>query len=196
EDNDPIPPDVFISKFPSYYIRETLEDIGKRYLIAIINWSDNIITKHIKISEIIPNLEVDEELFLIWDFWNKCFIGKYKSEKNIDLGVINPHSCLYISAIPFTEDFNNEPILLATDLHISQGCSEITEFNYNDEENTINIIIDLPGKRKGNLYIMLPKNKKISDSEENISLYDEKNNIWKIYIEFQDSYSLDLIIKD
>ncbi|MHA1284166.1 MAG: glycoside hydrolase family 36 protein [Promethearchaeota archaeon] len=196
EDNDPIPPDVFISKFPSYYIRETLEDIGKRYLIAIINWDDKIITKHIKISEIIPNLEVDEELFLIWDFWNKCFIGKYKSEKNIDLGVINPHSCLYISAIPFTEDFNNEPILLATDLHISQGCSEITEFNYDDEENTINIIIDLPGKRKGNLYIMLPKNKKISDSEENISLYDEKNNIWKIYIEFQDNYSLDLIIKD
>ena len=192
EEYDPIPFDILYSKYPSLYVLETFEDIGKRYLVAIINWKDKKIDKYLSISDIIPNLPDDEKSFYIYDFWEKEFYGEYNRKTALELKDINAHSCKYFSFIPITEELKQEPLIISTDLHITQGVSEITEFYYDEETRVISIIIDLEGKRKGNICLKLPATQKILKSDGDFRIIDKTYNLWEISIEFQDSISLQI----
>jgi alpha-galactosidase len=192
EDFDPIVTDAFFSELPSIYYRETDEFIGRRYLVAIINWEDDTISRAVKISELILNLPKREESYLCYDFWNDSLLGKFSKTELIDLGEIQPHSCKYLSIIPVDKDILNEPILITSNLHISQGCNEITDFEYFEEENLMTLEIDLIGKREGKLIFKLPENKEISECNHNCKHIDTKYNLWEIYVSFEDSTSLEL----
>ena len=183
---DPILTDAFTSEFPTIYFLETLEVIGKRYLTAIINWDDNEIQRTLKVSEILPDLPNDEKKFYIFDFWNHEFLGTFKAQTSFDV-TIPPHFCSYLSIIYINKALTEEPILVSSDLHISQGCCEVTEFDYNKEESEISVIIDLVGKRQGSLYVKLPPEKTITDCEYDYSMKSKKDNIWTINVEFIDS---------
>ncbi|TFG11316.1 MAG: alpha-galactosidase [Promethearchaeota archaeon] len=186
EEFDPIPTDIFYSKYPSVYTLETFEDIGKRYLTTIINWGDKPIKRTVSIAELIPNLLEDELIFFVWEFWSKKYYGEYTRIDQLELE-INPHSCYYFSIIPFIDEMKEEPIFLSSDLHITQGCSEITEFEYDDEEKKINIIIDLIGRRNGHIYLKLPRNLSISNCTGAFSEVDKNSNIWEIGITFEEN---------
>ncbi|MBD3197947.1 MAG: hypothetical protein GF317_23050 [Candidatus Lokiarchaeota archaeon] len=194
EGYDPILTDAFITELPSIYFLETNEFIGKRYLVSIINWAEDQVSRKIRIEEIIPNLPLDEEDFFIFDFWNQKFLGEYKRDDVININGIKPHFCSYLSVLPVYEIDRVEPVFLSSNLHISQGCYEITDFSYDNEEDVISIIIDLSGERKGTLFIKLPKNKKISESDFPFSLDDKNNNIWKIDVELFDNTSFEIIL--
>ncbi|MFO7795109.1 MAG: glycoside hydrolase family 36 protein [Promethearchaeati archaeon] len=186
---DPILTDAFISKLPTIYFLESQEYFGKRYLSAIINWEDNMIIKSISVSKIIPNLLKDEKSFFIFDFWNQQFLGEVKRNQKIDLEIPS-HHCAYLSIIYTNELIKEEPILISSNLHISQGCYEITDFDYEEEEDMITIIIDLIGEREGDVFIRLPPEKVISGCECPFSLFDKINNIWKVRVSFIDNTSL------
>ncbi len=185
---DPILTDAFTSPVPTIYFLETLETIGKRYLAAITNWDDNTVNRTITISEIIPNLPKDENEFYIYDFWSRRFLGTFTPETPINL-TIPQHFCSYLSIIYVNGKIKQEPLLLSSDLHVTQGCCEMTKFDYDDEENKISIIIDLLGVRKGSLFIKLPTEKEITECEYQYDLKNKKENIWIINLEFIDSCS-------
>ncbi|MHA1439968.1 MAG: glycoside hydrolase family 36 protein [Promethearchaeota archaeon] len=193
---DAIPSDILSSKFPSIYMLKTNEAIGKRYLAAIINWEDKIITKSFKILEIILVPPEEESLYLIYDFWNKTFLGFYKKNEIIELKNILPHSCVYLNIIPCDEELLKEPIFLSSTLHISQGCIEIPEFEYRSNENKIYIVIDLIGKRNGTIILKLPENKKILKYKSKYNQIDKENNIWELFINFEDSTSIEVELAD
>jgi len=187
---DPIVVDAFISKFPSIYMLETKEIIGKRYLVAIINWNDNTTSKNIKISELISVLSNEDNEFYIYDFWNEKFLGEFKSTDYIELMDIQPHSCRYLNIIPIKENTKEVPTLISTNLHITQGCCEIKHFEYNIEINQLNIDLDLKGIRKGFLLLKLPPDKKITKTNFGFSKINSKENLWKIFVQFKDFLSL------
>ena len=189
EDFDPIVSDAFISQLPTIYFIETQETIGKRYLVAIINWDKNPTNRSIKITKILPNLPKDEKDFFLFDFWNNKFLGEYNRDATIHLNSIPPHGCSYLSLIFIDEFLKSGPIFLSSDLHITQGCSEITIFDYNEEQMMISLIIDLIGERKGNLLLKLPSNMKIKECQYNCSIFDKQNNIFKIEVAFIDHTS-------
>ncbi|MHA1147344.1 MAG: glycoside hydrolase family 36 protein [Promethearchaeota archaeon] len=188
---NPIPTDIFFSKFPSIYMLETFEDIGKRYLTTVINWDDKPVKRQISIVELIPELPEDEVLFFVWEFWSKKDLGILTRNDKLALE-LKPHSCYYFSIIPFTNEMQHEPILLSTDLHISQGCSEITEFEYDEKQKKIDLIVDLIGKRSGNLYLKLPQNLFISESKGRFSQKNRDSNVWEVFIEFEDSDNIEI----
>lgn len=192
---DPILTDAFTSEYPTIYFLETLENIGKRYLTAIINWDDEVSSRNLSISELFPNLPKDEKEFYVFNFWNKEFLGTFTPQTPISI-TIPPHFCSYLSIIYVNKELKQKPILLSSDLHITQGCSEITEFEYNDEENEISIIIDLIGERKGNIYMKLPMGKYITDCEYDYSIESEKENVWRLYVEFLDSCSFTIALNE
>ena len=186
EDYNPIPVDIFISKFPSIYMLETEEVIGKRYLVAIINWENHLTSKIVKISELIPTLTDNNKEFYVFDFWNEILLGKYKKSDIFELKDINPHSCQYLTIIPLTKNSNTSPILLSTNLHITQGCCEIKNFEFDEELNRLLIQIELMGEREGNLILKLPKNKEIIEYKFNYTKINISENIWKILVKFKD----------
>ena len=189
---DPILVDAFTSRLPSIYTLETTEIIGKRYLVCLINWDDEIITKSTSISEMIPNLQDDNELFYIYDFWNKRFLGKFNRSAVIELNDFNPHSCCYLNVIPVSTVSNDSPIFLSSDLHISQGCHEIRGFEYKKGKEKIQIELSLIGKREGFFYIKLPKSKTVVNYKFKSSRVDIEENIWELFVEFENKISLEI----
>jgi len=187
---DPIVVDAFISKYPSIYLLETEEIIGKRYLVAIINWNDITTSKKLNISDIIPNLSENDKSFYVYDFWNEKFLGKFKSTDAIELGELKPHSCNYINIIPIGEKLQELPILFSTNLHITQGSCEIKNFKFNKESNQLNINLELKGIRKGFLLLKLPQNKRIIKTDFEYSNINLEENLWKIFVRFKDFLSL------
>jgi alpha-galactosidase len=187
----PIAVDAFISKLPTIYLLETNEVIGKRYLVAIVNWEDSFVSKAIEVNKAIckNNNSKFENDFIIYDFWSKRIIGKYKSSQIIELKDIPPHSCKYFSIIPYNNN-NNHPILLSTSLHISQGCNEIKNYEFIEKEKILLIDIELIGKRKGSLYLKIQSGMQIIECNCRFHLIDEKENIWEIFTEFENNKSI------
>ncbi|HEY0089164.1 MAG TPA: hypothetical protein VGB37_09980, partial [Candidatus Lokiarchaeia archaeon] len=171
---------------------ETNEPIGKRFLVSIINWENKLISKLISISELIPTISNNSNSFFIYDFWNNEFLGEYRIDDIIKLENFNPHSCYYLSIIPNQYKSEESPILLSTNLHISQGCYEIRKFEYKSSECVILIDIDLTGKREGNLYLKLPKNVSVSKYNFEFLRFDDVNNVWSLRVEFKDKISLSI----
>ncbi|MFX0106604.1 MAG: hypothetical protein ACFE75_14110, partial [Candidatus Hodarchaeota archaeon] len=166
----------------------------KRYLVAIINWKDIGISKNLKILDIIPNLTETNIDFYVYDFWNEKFLGQFKSNDIIELRELKPHSCSYMNIIPVSEEIQELPILFSTNLHITQGCCEIKQFKYIKDLNQLNINIELKGIRKGFLLLKFPQNKKIIKSDFEYSKIESKGNLWKIFVRFKDSLSLNIYL--
>jgi alpha-galactosidase len=188
----PIPVDALTSKKPSIFMLETNEPIGKKYLVAIINWNDEASDKSLKISELILNLPEKEDVFFVYDYWNQKFVGEFKKEGIIKIKDMKAHSCVYLSIIPIQDKTKGKSVLLSSDLHISQGCYEIKNVEFRDNYNKIKIEIELKGFRKGHLYLKLPSNKNISKYNSDYSKIDKNNNIWRLKVEFKDKTSLNI----
>jgi len=188
----PVVVDAFISKLPTIYMLETDETIGKRFLVSIINWDDNFVSKKIKINEIILSDNDTEVEYLVFDYWDNLFMGKFKGNQEIDFMDINPHSCKFLSIIPFNNELLFKPILLSSSLHISQGCHEIKNFEFNSKENILLIEIELIGKRKGSLFLKFPSGKHIIDCNSNFQIIDEKENIWELNIKLENKITIEI----
>ncbi|TXT60936.1 MAG: putative Alpha-galactosidase [Promethearchaeota archaeon] len=192
EGYDPIVPDAFTSALPSIYYVKTDEFIGKRYLLALINWNDKKISRTIRIEDIILDLPKSEKKFLIFDFWNQKYVGEFYRDSKISFKEISPHYCQYLSIIPVDKETEKEPILLSSTLHITQGCNEITDFEYFEEEKLMSLEIDLIGEREGKIIFKLPEGREITECSQDCKATDPVNNIWEIYVKFKDNVSIEL----
>lgn len=186
---DSIPINALSSNLPSIYVLKSEEVIGKRYLVSIINWENEIATISKKIYDLLSDLPPSENLFYVYDFWNRKFLGEFKLEDLIEFKEVHPHSCVFLNIIPINEEWKKKPVLLSTTLHFSQGCCEVKKFEYINEKN-LQIDINLIGKRKGALLLKFPEGRKISTSNTEFNQIDDKRNIWDLYIEFKDEISL------
>ncbi|MFW9771813.1 MAG: hypothetical protein ACFFEO_06570, partial [Candidatus Thorarchaeota archaeon] len=96
-----------------------------------------------------------------------------------------PHSCRYLAIIPIDDIEIAEPVLLSTTLHITQGCIEIKQYEFKEEEGKLLIEFELIGKRDGNFYLKLPHGRQIIDHDDEVHIIDKNNNIWELYIKFE-----------
>lgn len=179
--------DALISKLPTIYMLKTNEIIGKRYLVAIINWGDSTINRRISLNDMRINKHNQANSFVVFDYWNKKIVGKFDASQIIELGDIAPHSCKYLSIIPYIKD---KPILLSTSLHISQGCNEIKNYEFIEAQKRVLIDIALIGKRTGSIYLKTQSKMQITECNCEFYLTDEKENIWEIYLEFENKKSI------
>ncbi|MFX1567676.1 MAG: glycoside hydrolase family 36 protein [Promethearchaeota archaeon] len=189
---DPILVDAFTSRLPSIYMLETDELIGKRFLLALINWNNNPISKKLKIFDLIPNLSKNDEKFYVFDFWEEKFLGEFRINDYIELREIKPHSSRYLTLIPLTKKLEHLPILITSNLHISQGCCEIKKFDYIPKINQLKIKLELTGTREGFLLLKLPRDRNIIKSNSKYSKVDSKNNLWKVFVQFKNKFLLNI----
>ncbi len=185
-----LPVDILYSRLPSIYALETNEPIGKRYLVCIINWEDEVKNIAFKPLDSLPLMPNTEQSYYIFDFWEGMFKGEFKREEQIIFQNVKPHSCKYLAIIPVNEVIKKTPIFLSSNLHISQGCYEIKRYQYDENQKVLDISLNLPGKRQGYLYLKLPDNISISSHEDNFILIHKKENIWQLNMQFKDKYSM------
>ncbi|MFX0154623.1 MAG: glycoside hydrolase family 36 protein [Candidatus Hodarchaeota archaeon] len=189
---DPLLVDAFTSELPSIYMLQTKEVIGKRYLVALINWNNDFISKKLKILDLVPNFSTNDKKFYIFDFWNEKFLGEFKVNDSFEISEIEPHSCRYLNIIPINKKIEDLPVLISSNLHITQGCCEIKNFEYYQEFNQLEIGIELSGIREGFILLKLPHNRKIVKANIKYSYIDPKYNLWKVFIDFENKITLNI----
>ena len=176
--------------------------IGNRILLAVINWSNKVRNDSIIIEDILVRLGVDDvykvgrignldaKRFIVYDFWadssnsNGKIMGVYKKDEIVKLIDIPRHGCKYLSIIPIgnegsgksnKQDELNEPLFISSNVHITQGCKEVSEFSY-DQSNgngNLNIKFNIQGIRTGNITILIPQNLEIiSDLPEDSEIIE------------------------
>ncbi|MBD3213138.1 MAG: hypothetical protein GF311_11070 [Candidatus Lokiarchaeota archaeon] len=195
KNHNAIPVDILDKKIPHIYTLETREDFGKRYLVCIINWEDVSKKLIFKPSNSLPNIPEMEQAFYIFDYWEKSFLGEFKREESVIFNNVNPHSCKYLCVIPINAELKNRPLVISSDLHISQGCYEINNYEYKKSKKRITMNLLLPGKRKGFIYLKLPKNTSLLDYNGKSEPIQLNGNIWKVPVEFKDTASIVIKIK-
>ncbi len=165
-----VPLDIFVEKLPTLYTRSIFTPFGKRYLTAVINWSNKKQIRTLKLSQLITYKDIQNtkhnQKFIVFNYWKEEIEGIFELEDDIKLEIVS-HGCEYLAIVPYNLQETEAPIFLSSTLHILQGAQEITQVEYNKEK--IEITVELPGIRTGELYFFSPKKKKFTCSLNNLS---------------------------
>jgi len=140
-----IPLDMLKKREPELFGLYTKAVIGERILLALLNWKDRARSISFSIREIVISLNVDSTTthFMIYDFWkHRKLPGIFELDERITVSNIAKHGCSYYAIIPL-EPNSQDPVLISSDLHITQGCQEIKKFEYVIEEKKLLIDFDL-----------------------------------------------------
>ena len=120
-------------------------------------------------------------------------MGKYRLDEELELKSIAPHSCVYLSVIPVKKKAESEVKFISSDFHISQGCSDITMFNY-DNSNKIQSKILKNGNSDGYIYVKIPNHKEIVEYENTYVRINDEENIWKFRVKFENEKLIEIIL--
>lgn len=167
-----LPIDALYAHLPTVYLLETEGVLGQRALVALMNWDDEPVKRQISLRDILTDTIADQ--FLIFDWWEEKLIGGISIDDPIELEIA-PHGCKYLGIIPFEN--KEEPLLLSSTLHITQGCQEVKRIESNTNE--LNITIELIGKHNGDLFVLHPNN--LNLASESIVTSTELTNWGLLY---------------
>lgn len=177
-----------IDLFESAYPRVFAATFPDRTLAAAINWNDS--PGRVAVDFAALGLDPDAD-YLVFDVWNRRFLGALHTD--LAFSRIPAHGCRLIALLPKRD----EPELLGTTLHITSGGLELKRRDWNPETNTLELEIELPGARQGEIFIHIPE---CSEKPPEINaIYGEatfksmKKNVCEIEVNFRDK--IELIIK-
>ncbi|MHA1971436.1 MAG: glycoside hydrolase family 36 protein [Candidatus Hodarchaeales archaeon] len=179
-----IPIDALFESYPSLYTLFCESRFGSRLLVAVINWEDEPVTKEVNLTEILKmnNVRLEVDKVIIFDWWEEKIIGLFNLEDTIVLERIAPHSCKYLSVIPWE---NKDVLPLTSTIHMSQGCLEIQE--YITSGSTIKIELDIPGKHEGRIFFLLKEGLKLTGTSLDITyLRISVGTVASIQVSFKD----------
>jgi len=168
-----VPLDIFVEKLPTLYTRTIFTPFGKRHLTTVINWSNKKQIRTLKISQLITYKDIQNtkhnQKFIVFNYWKEKIEGIFELGEDVKLEIVS-HGCEYLAIVPYNLQEKEVPIFLSSTLHILQGAQEITQGKYNKEN--IEIVLELPGIRTGDLYFFSPNVKKFSCSTKNLSEFN------------------------
>ncbi|MFH0962697.1 MAG: hypothetical protein V2A58_01650, partial [Planctomycetota bacterium] len=93
--------------------------------------------------------------YLIFDFWNEKFLGEHRGSIALDL----PARACRVLALHEKRD---EPQLLSTSRHITQGAVSIRSLRWNAPERVLSGVSDLIKGKPYDLFIHVPKGLRVS----------------------------------
>jgi hypothetical protein len=79
---------------------------------------------------------VENQDFLLFDFWNQKFLCRVREEYSVDL---TPHACQVLSIRPAY----GRPQILGTDRHITMGAVELKDENWDASGKLLRIRVQL-----------------------------------------------------
>ncbi len=189
-----VPLDIFVEKLPTLYTRTIFTPFGKRHLTAVINWSNKKQIRTLKLSQLITYRDIQNtkhnQKFIVFNYWKEKIEGIFDLDEKIELEIV-PHGCEYLAIVPYNLQETRVPIFLSSTLHILQGGQEITHVEHNQEK--IEITLELPGIRTGNLFFLTPKPKKYTSPTNDLSEYDyDSGKILKIQVKLEENQVISL----
>ena len=117
---DPFCPNIMLTE-----IKPVCEDLPSWITISIVNWSDTIKDYNILLDESITgNLEGDR--FIVSEFFTQKVPGLINEGQMMAVYDQKPHQSQLFRVMPWN---GQEPVLVNTDLHLSGGGVEVSDWN-------------------------------------------------------------------
>lgn len=144
------PIDLFENTYPSSYPRiwdlKIRTSWGSWHVVALFNLGEK---KEILTADFNKLGLRKGQKYLVYEFWNKTFLGERKDFVRVSLTPLT-------TKILLIKDIPTHPIVLSTDMHVTQGGVEIPTVKWDEETNTLRGICKRTKGAKGRIFIYLP----------------------------------------
>ena len=128
-----VPVDLFEEdRIPAIHVTR-VQDLPPWYTVALINFRDEerIFDLRIDAGLLVPLPDRTEGRFLVWEFFERRFVGCVGWEEGLPSIAVPPHGTRLLRIAPWD---GRSPTLLGTDRHFSMGGVEIGEWIVKGEE--------------------------------------------------------------
>jgi hypothetical protein len=121
--DNPDCPSMFLNK-----VTPRCSSLGEWWTLAVGNWEDETLTRKVSLNhDIIP---AETQRFAVFEFYTQEFMGLFNREEIVEL-IIPAHGTRVLRITPWD---GVSPKVLGTDLHITGGGYEITEFDIGENK--------------------------------------------------------------
>jgi len=146
----PRPVDVLEQRIPRIWLLTDESKATRRDIIALFNWEDE---QALHIEYPMDKLGLSEdETYIGFDYWADEFIppfGKWRDGESLLRAELPHGSCKILAVLPI----RNNPQLLSTSRHITQGIVDVHEQYWDDETRTLSGVSDVIGHDRYELRI-------------------------------------------
>ena len=149
------PIDLFRNDYPQIWDMKVETDWGKWDVVGLFNYEEEEDSIEVRFADL--GLDTGKE-YLVWEFWEEEFLGIWKTRIEVSVPV---HSVkvLLIKEVP------NHPIVLSTNLHMSQGGVELREVIWHEKAKSLGGIATRARGEEGAIFLYVPEDLEVSDLE-------------------------------
>lgn len=124
---DPFCPNILVTQ-----IHPECRDIPDWATISVVNWSDTVKDYEIIMNEMITG-KMESDRFIVSEFFTQKVIGLVNRGQMMNVYEQKPHQSQIFRVMPWN---GQTPVLVNTDLHLSGGGVEVTEWKTGDGKIT------------------------------------------------------------
>ncbi len=117
-------------------------------VVAVVNLSENPIDVSVSMEDLGFQ---DDDRFHVFEFWTEKYHGE--SEPIINITGLKPHSCKLLVLRPVVE----EPCLLSTSIHFTQGAIEVTDTDWNAGGSELSLTVNTNTRNPESLFFVFSK---------------------------------------
>lgn len=141
--------DLFVREQPSIMVMKIEKPWGDWWVAGVINWNNRTVTTHLTLEE----LGIPPGRYHLYSYWRGRYLGV--TDGPIILRRHQPHETVLLAIRPYI----NEPQLLSSTFHITQGGVEIQDFKriFVGKELRLWFGLKKPGIQFGKLIFVLPE---------------------------------------
>ena len=156
------PIDLFEREIPAIWSLPIKTPAGQWNIVAVFNWDES---KPVTLPLELDALGLNSTLYYtVYDFWQDQYFGLTKKQLNVSV----PPGSVHLLGF---RQFDNHPMFLASDRHFTQGASDHTAIEWNQQTRTLKGVFNGVEDTKYNLRILVPDNyapKEIKVSAEEV----------------------------
>lgn len=187
-----VPIDLFENRPPRVFKLEvTPEKVFKPYyLIGVFNWTK----KEMTISVSVERFQLPPDVsYHVFDYWTRRYFQI--DSGHIKIRHLRKNRAKFLVIRPNT----GNPQLIASTFHITQGTTEVTQFEFNATTKELSITLNKPGRNQGRLYLSIPppyREKELISDAPRSNMFRHQDGLLTIELRFENETQLILKLQN
>ena len=147
---------------------------GEWEVLGLLNWSEEPITETVRLADM--GL-AEGRRSLVWDFWREELVDTVDADFEVEVPA-GTARCLRIMAEP------EQPAVLATDMHVTQGLVELSDARWDAEAKTLAGVATRAPGASGTVCVYRPAGWEIAAGQQGVT---GEGNVIRIAIDFAEA---------
>jgi alpha-galactosidase len=173
------PVDLFSNDHPRVWDLKVETDWGKWDVVGLFNYENRAVVIPVDMADL--GLR-SERQYLVWEFWRQTLLEGH--DHRIEVEIPARDVCLVL-----IKEVPRRPVLLSTDLHLSQGGVEVSQVEWDGRRRVLRGVCHRRPGTRGALIFYVPDGFAIAECRiagEEILPCAVASNVWKVEVEFHE----------